>query len=324
MGSVSNADFEPWVEKYRPQKLKDIIGHKSVVERLEHFVKSKNLPNLLFAGRAGIGKTTAALALAREFYGEDISQCFSELNASDERGIDVVRGKIKDFARTLPMASVDFKIILLDEADSLTPDAQQALRRTMESYSKNCRFILSCNYSSRIIEPIQSRCAVFRFKRLEDEDIKSIVKEIAKKESVHMDEKALDAIVYIAEGDARKAINCLQGSAEKGKITEERVFEVSSRARPKEIEEMVALALKGKFVEARSHLNTLMVKYAMSGEDVLDQIYREVVSLSIPDDVKIQLVDKVGEYDFRMSEGADERIQLEALLAQIMLFGSKK
>lgn len=279
---------------------------------------------MLFAGRAGLGKTTAALALARELYGEDAAQCFLELNASDERGIDVVRGKIKDFARTIPMAKVDFKIILLDEADSLTADAQQALRRTMEAYSRNCRFILSCNYSSRIIEPLQSRCAVFRFKSLEDAQVKDIVREIAKKEGVSIDEKALDAIAYVSEGDARKAINCLQGSAEKGKVTEENVFQVSSRAHPKEITEMVELALNGKFSEARKHLNTLMVKYAMSGEDVLGQIYREVVSLPISDDVKVHLVDRIGEYDFRLSEGADERIQLEALLAQIMLVGSKK
>lgn len=317
------SEFEPWVEKYRPKKLKDIIGHKPIVDRLMHLVESKNLPNMLFAGRAGIGKTTAVLALVREMYGDSASQSFLELNASDERGIDVVRGKIKDFARTLSLASVDFKLILLDEADALTPDAQQALRRTMESYSNNCRFILSCNYSSRIIEPIQSRCAVFRFKALADEDIIKIVKHVAEKENVHVDEKALAAVAYVAEGDARKAINCLQGSAEKGKITEDSVFEVSSRAHPKEIEEMVEMALGGKFVEARNRLNTVMIKYAMSGEDVLQQIYRQVVSLSVSDDVKVKLVDKIGEYDFRLSEGADERIQLEALLAQIMLISKK-
>ncbi|HIH20191.1 TPA: replication factor C small subunit [Candidatus Micrarchaeota archaeon] len=316
--------FEPWVEKYRPRKIKDIAGNKHVFERLENFAKTKNLPNLLFAGRAGVGKTTAALALADELYGEDRQQSFIELNASDERGIDVVRGKIKDFARTLPLSGVDFKLILLDEADSLTSDAQQALRRTMEAYARNCRFILSCNYSSSIIEPIQSRCAVFRFRSLEDGDLKKIVQDIAKKEGLDVDDKALDAIAYISEGDARKAINCLQGSAEKGKITEEKVFEVSSRARPKEIAEMVELALKGKFIEARNKLNTVMVKYAMSGEDVLQQVYREVIALGVSDEVKVQLVDRVGEYDFRLSEGADERIQLEALLAQIMLVGSKK
>ncbi|MFH1056613.1 MAG: replication factor C small subunit [Candidatus Micrarchaeota archaeon] len=321
---MSGTDFEPWVEKYRPQKLGDIAGQDHLVERMKHFVKTKSLPNMLFAGRAGIGKTSAALALARELYGDDLQQSFSELNASDERGIDVVRGKIKDFARTLPLAKVDFKIILLDEADSLTPDAQQALRRTMESYSKNCRFILSCNYSSRIIEPIQSRCAVFRFRSLQDEQIKKIVEGIAGKEGVKVDEKALDAIAYVADGDARKAINCLQGSAEKGKISEEAVFQVSSRAKPKEIAEMVELALKGKFVEARNKLNTVMLKYSMSGEDVLQQVYREVILLGVSDDVKVQLVDKIGEYDFRLSEGADERIQLEALLAQIMLVGSRK
>ena len=318
---VGGAEFEPWVEKYRPKKLSELHGQKYVVERLEHFVKTRNLPHLIFAGRAGVGKTTAALALAHELYGDDARQSFMELNASDARGIDVVRGQIKDFARTLPFAKVDFKIILLDEADSLTDDAQQALRRTMESYSKNCRFILSANYSSRLIEPLQSRCAVFRFKNLEDDEIKGIAKEIARKEELKIDDKALDAIAYVSEGDARKAINCLQGSAEKGKVSEEIVFQVSSRARPKEIAEIVALALKGNFIEARSLLNSVMTKYAMGGEEVLKQVYREVIALGIPDKTKVRLVDKIGEYDFRLSEGADERIQLEALLAQIMLVG---
>ncbi|HIH19927.1 TPA: replication factor C small subunit, partial [Candidatus Micrarchaeota archaeon] len=301
---MAGEDFQPWVEKYRPQKLSEITGQKHIVARLEQFAKSKNLPNMLFAGRAGIGKTTAVLALARELYGDNLGQSFLELNASDERGIDIVRGKIKDFARTLPLADVDFKIILLDEADSLTQDAQQALRRTMEAYSKNCRFILSANYSSRIIEPIQSRCAVFRFKSLEDGDIKSIVHDIAKKEGISIDDKALEAIMYVSEGDARRAINCLQGSAEKGKITEENVFQVSSRARPKEIAEMVSLALKGKFLEARGLLNTVMSKYAMGGEEVLRQVYREVIALGVSDKTKVLLVDKIGEYDFRLSEGA--------------------
>jgi len=322
---TEKTDFEPWTEKYRPRKLREVTGHSAVVERLEGYAKSKNMPHLLFAGGAGIGKTTCALALATELYGDDYRQSFLEMNASDERGIDAVRTKIKDFARTIPMADVPFKIIFLDEADALTPDAQNALRRTMERYSSITRFILSANYSSRIIEPIQSRCSVFRFTPLGDGDIKKIIAHIAEKEKLKVDAKAVDAVVYVSEGDARKAINCLQGAAgaEDGKITEEAVFRVSSRARPKEIAEMVDLALKGKFSEARKALDEVMVRYAMSGEDVVEQVYKEVVRLDVPDDVKVRLVDRVGEYDFRLSEGADPRIQLEALLAQIMLIGRK-
>ena len=315
-------DFEPWVEKYRPHKLKDVLGHKAITDRLKAYAESKNMPHLLFSGRAGIGKTACALALANELYGDSIGQCFQETNASDERGIDVVRGKVKDFARTLALATVPFKIIFLDEADALTPDAQQALRRTMERFSKSCRFILSANYSSRIIEPIQSRCAVFRFSPLPNEEIEKIIDHVAKGEGLKLDDKAKAAIVYVSDGDARKAINCLQGASTAGdRITEEQVFRVASRARPEEVGEMVRLALKGNFSEARQRLNSLMIRYGMSGEDVIMQVYNEVVRLDVPDAQKVALVDRVGEYDFRMTEGANERIQLEALLAQIMLLG---
>ena len=320
------SEFIPWVEKYRPKTLKDVVGHTPVVKRLEAFVKTKNLPHLLLVGPPGSGKTTCVLAMAKELYGDELSRSFMELNASDERGIDVVRGKIKDFARTLPLSGVSFKIILLDEADSLTNDAQQALRRTMERFSANTRFVLSANYSSRIIEPIQSRCVVFRFTRLAEEELKKIVSSIASSEKLKVDEKALDAIVYVSEGDARKAVNCLQGASGLGDktISEEDIFKVASRARPKEVKEMVDLALKGRFTKARDLLDELMTKYGLSGEDILLQVYREIAGLDVSDEQKVSLVDRVGEYSFRLTEGANERIQLEALLAQLMLTGKKQ
>lgn len=325
MSTEEKAEFVPWVEKYRPKKLNEIIGHAAIVRRMEAFVKSRNLPHLLCAGPAGTGKTTAALALARELFGANVRESFLELNASDERGIDIVRGKIKDFARTLPLSDIPFKLILLDEADAITADAQQALRRTMERFSSNTRFIMSCNYSSHIIEPIQSRCAVFRFTPLSEEEMRKVVEMVVRGEQLHVDKAAEDAVVYVANGDARKAINCLQGAAIMGsKITEEDIFKVASRARPKEIEQMVSLAMKGSFVEARKALDELMIKYGMSGEDIIKQVFAEITRLPIPDADKVVLVDRVGEYDFRMSEGADERIQLEALLAQIMLVGTKQ
>lgn len=324
MNEANEEVFVPWVEKYRPKKLDDVIGHTEVVERLKAYVKKKSLPHMLLAGKAGTGKTSSVLAMARELYGDAINECFLELNSSDERGIDTVRGKIKDFARTLPISDVCFKIILLDEADSLTDDAQQALRRTMEKYSSNTRFALNCNYSSKIIEPIQSRCAVFRFTPMSDDEITKIITHVAHSEKLKVDEAAVKAIVYIAEGDARKAINVLQGAASTTThVKEENVLSVSSRARPAEIAQMVSLALEGKFSEARKNLDELMVRYGMSGEDVISQIYREVTTLGIDDHKKITLVDKIGEYDFRMTEGADPRIQLEALLSQMALVGKK-
>jgi len=314
----------PWVEKYRPKRLGEVAGQPNITERLQSYVGKRNVPNQLYSGSAGIGKTSCAIALARELFGDGFSQNFLELNASDERGIDVVRNTIKDFARTLAF-NADFKIIFLDEADALTRDAQQALRRTMEKYTKTARFILSCNYSSRIIEPIQSRCVIFRFTPLQAEAIKGKLEEIAKIEKIGLDAKALEAIIYVSQGDMRKAINILQGSAfiEK-KITEKTVYNVSSRARPDEIKKMIELAFKHKFKEARDLLDKLMYEYGMSGEDVILQLYRTAIDLpekELSTKKKIELVDVVGEYNFRMVEGANERIQLEALLAQLMKFG---
>lgn len=309
----------PWVEKYRPHKLADVVGHVTIVSRLQSYAKHRNVPNMMFTGPAGVGKTSAAVALARELFADDFERNFLELNASDERGIDVVRNTIKDFARTLAFNTA-FKIIFLDESDALTSDAQQALRRTMEKYTKTCRFILSCNYSSRILEPIQSRCVVFRFKPLSAEDISNQIRFVAEREKLSLDAKALDALVYLSEGDLRKAINTLQAAAALGaKISEENVFSVSSRARPAEIKEMISLAFAGDFLSARDKLDTLLFDHGMAGEDVVSQLYRELMAMDekeMPSSAKIQLADIVGEYDFRLSEGATERIQLEALLAQ--------
>ncbi len=318
-------DFDlPWVEKYRPKKLDDVVGQEEIVKRLKAYVKAKNMPSMLFAGRAGIGKTASALALAHELYGENISRNFLELNASDERGIDVIRGKIKDFAATLPYGDVSFKIIFLDEADALTRDAQQALRRTMEKYARTCRFILSCNYSSKIIEPIQSRCALFRFKPLSDEDIIKRLKYIAEKEKLHVTDDGYKAIVYVAEGDMRKAINTLQVAAIiSQKITENVVFKVASRAKPEEARKMVDLALKGRFTEARKQLDKLLYEYGLSAEDILLQLHREVIEMDMDDRAKLEIIDRIGEANFRVTEGANERLQLEALLAELALLAKK-
>ncbi|MFH1199874.1 MAG: replication factor C small subunit [Candidatus Micrarchaeota archaeon] len=319
------SDFVPWIEKYRPVRLAEVYGNEAAVRQLSSFAKNKNPPHLMFSGPAGSGKTSCAIALAKELFGENIGECLLELNASDERGIDVVRTKIKDFARTLPLADVPFKAIFLDEADALTQDAQQALRRTMEKYSGNTRFILSCNYSSRIIEPIQSRCAVFRFSRLAESDVGKIIENVSRGEGLTLEGKAAQALIYVAEGDARKAINTLQGASSfSPNVTAEDVYKIASRARPEEVAKMIERALGGDFTGSRKMLDEIMLKYGMSGEEVIMQIFREVTGMPIPDADKVALVDRIGEYDFRMVEGANERIQLEALLAQIMLVGKKK
>jgi len=315
----------PWTEKYRPRKLDDVFGQKEIVERMKAYARQRNVPHMMFSGPPGVGKTTIALALAHELYGERWRESFLEMNASDERGIDVVRGRIKDFARTLSLADVPFKLIFLDESDALTPDAQNALRRTMEMFANNTRFILSCNYSSKVIEPIQSRCAVFRFRPLTEQDVREMLHHIAKHEKVEVAEDGVKALIYVSEGDMRKAINALQGAAASTKhITADTIHKVSSRARPEEVRQMLEMALNGDFPGAREKLDHVMLSYGMSGEDVMLQMYKEVQALPLPPRTKVALVDKIGEYNFRLVQGANERIQLEALLAQVLLLGGEK
>ena len=313
---------EIWVEKYRPKTLDEIVGQDEIVERLKAYRDSKNLPHLLFAGPAGTGKTTSAMALSRDLFGEDWRQNYYELNASDERGIDTVRTKIKEIARLAPLGGTDFKLIFLDEADNLTADAQAALRRTMETYSKTSRFILSANYSSRIIEPIQSRCAVFRFRPLKPEAIKEYLQRIAKAEKLKITEDGMEALVYVSEGDMRRAVNSLQVAASLGStIDAEALYKVASTLRPEEVKKIIERALAGEFLKAREVLDKLLIEYGVSGEDVIRQLHRSVFDLNVPDEIKVRLLDRVGETDYRLVEGSNERIQIEALLAHFALVG---
>ena len=313
-----------WIEKYRPRILDDIAGQSKIIERLKAYVKSKNVPHLMLAGPAGTGKTTSAIALSKELFGDTWRQNFNELNASDERGIGIIRGKIKDFARTAPIGKSKFKIIFLDEADSLTPDAQAALRRTIEKYTHICRFILSVNYSSKIIEPIQSRCTVFRFSPIKADDIKKYMRKIASAEKLEITPDGLETLIFISRGDLRKAINILQvGASVNKKITADLLYETSATAKPEDVKSLINTALGGDFMAARSQLYDLLIQYGLSGEDIIKQIHRCIFDLAIPEVSKVKLIEKAGEIEFRLVEGSNAHIQLEALLAQFVLEGSK-
>jgi len=312
--------LEIWVEKYRPKRLDEIINQKHIVDRLGHFAKDNTIPHMIFAGPPGTGKTCCAIALARELFGENWRQNFQETNASDMRGIDVIRTRVKNFSRTKPIGS-DFKIIFLDEGDALTPDAQNALRRLMEMYANITRFILSCNYSSNIIPPIQSRAAVFRFKLLSKENVFDYLERIIRVEKLKVDKSALEAIYIISEGDLRKATNILQASAILGKkITEDIIYEVSAQAEPEDIKKMINCALNGKFLDAREVLKELLLKRGISGQDVIKQISNQIYDLEISEKAKIELIEKVGDFESRLNQGGNEQIQLEALLAQFALY----
>ena len=314
-----------WTEKYRPSNFEEVVGQQEILKRVRSLVQSLNIPHLLFAGPAGIGKSTLALIIVKQLFGNTWRENYLELNASDERGIDVVRQKVKDFARTRALGSVPFKVIFLDEADALTKEAQQALRRTMENYSNTCRFIMSCNYSSRIIDPIQSRCVIFRFKLLEKKDIASVIKKIAENEKLNLTPDVSETLYEMSEGDCRRAINLLQATASiSPDINSEMVNMIASSARPTDIKVVLDYALAGDFINSRDRLLDVMLKESVAGTDIIKAIQKEIWNLQIEPEIKVRLTEKTGEAEFRMTEGSDEFVQLQALLASFVLAGLGK
>lgn len=316
---------EIWTEKYRPKEFHEVVGQDDIVKRIKSLTDSLNIPHLLFAGPAGTGKSTLALIIVKELFGKNWRENYLELNASDERGINVVREKVKNFARTKSLGNVAFKIIFLDEADALTPEAQQALRRTMENYSATCRFILSCNYSSKIIDPIQSRCAIFRFKLLEKKDIEKVIRKIEEGEKLQIGPESVEMLYEGSEGDCRRCINILQSTASISPIiSTELVSTVISSAKPKDIKIVLGYAISGDFQKSREKLLDVMLKESISGQDVIKAIQKEIWNLPVEPELKVKLTEKTGEAEFRIVEGSDPFIQLQSLLASFVLAGLGK
>jgi replication factor C small subunit len=320
---MSQSDI--WTEKYRPITFEEMVGQQDIVKRTKSLVQALNIPHLLFAGSAGIGKSTLALIVVKSLFGEKWKENYLELNASDERGIDVVRQKVKNFARTKSLGTVPFKVIFLDEADALTKEAQQALRRTMENYTNTCRFIMSCNYSSKIIDPIQSRCVVFRFKILEKKDILQVLKRISESEGLKITDSAAELLYEMSEGDCRRAINLLQAtSAVSPDVNEEMVSIIAASTKPADVKIVLDYALAGDFLNSKEKLLDIMLKESVSGTDVIKAIQKEIWNLNINPEIKVKLTEKTGEAEFRIVEGSDEFVQLQALLASFVLAGMKE
>ncbi len=320
---MSQSDI--WTERYRPTKFEEVVGQQEILKRVKSLVQALNIPHLMFAGPAGTGKSTLALIIVKELFKETWRENYLELNASDERGIDVVRQKVKDFARTKALENIPFKVIFLDEADALTKEAQQALRRTMENYTNTCRFILSCNYSSAIIDPIQSRCVVLRFKLLEKKDVVEVIKRISEREKLKLTEDAFETVYEASEGDCRRAINLLQATASISlNINSEMINMISSSSKPPGVRVVLDYALAGDFINAREKLLEVMLKDSISGVDIIKAIQKEVWNLQIEPEIKVRITEKTGEVEFRMIEGGDEFVQLQALLASFVLAGQGK
>ena len=321
-GTGMSAQALMWTEKYRPRTLDEMVDQEGIVARLKSFVETGNVPHCLFAGPPGTGKTTAALCLAHDLYGPEYPNYIMELNASDERGINVIRETVKTFARSMAIGKVPFKLLILDEADNMTADAQQALRRTMERYTETCRFILIANYSSRIIEPIQSRCAPFRFAYLKPEQIAERLRYIADCEGVELLASGVEAILDVSGGDLRKAINTLQAAASLGKpVDADVVYSVVGHANPSYVRDMIEAAMSGEFMKARDILREMIWRYGVAGTDLIRQIHSQIFKMDIPDRWKIRIAEAVGEVDFRLVMGANEEVQLSALLARLAEFG---
>ena len=310
-----------WVEKYRPQKISELVNQKAIIGSINSMLKNQSeLPHLLFSGSAGVGKTTAALCVSREILGEHWRDYTLELNASDERGINMVRERVKKFSRFAGLnTEIPFKIIILDEADEMTNDAQTALRRIIEDTAKICRFILIANNLSKIIEPIQSRCVVFKFTRISTKEILSQLKSISKKEKIKADETGLNTISDYTDGDLRHAINILQAAASSGNVTESTVKSVVGLTKTKDVQDVLKLALNGKISDSRDKMIELIKVYGMSESDFLKYITQAVFS-SKSNNLEAMLK-IIAKYDYRVLLGANPEIQLSALLAELAKVG---
>jgi len=306
-----------WIEKHRPESLDEIIGHEDQINRLKKYANDDGCPHMIFAGPPGTGKTAAVVAFAKEVFGDSWRSNLDELNASDERGIDTVRDKIKGIARQNPAGGATYKILFLDEADALTKDAQKPLRRIMEQNSDVTRFFMSCNYPSNIIEALQSRCSIFWFGRLSEDETMDLLLRISDREGLDYDMNALQKIVQYSRGDARKAVGTLQDAAVDGGITEDSVETVTGVIDDRLIEDIVDLAIEGETGEAMSKLDVKLLKEGANTQLLVDSFLRVVKEKEMPAPGKHKVINKLAECDWRISQAANPSVQWHSFIQDI-------
>lgn len=311
----------PWVEKYRPNKLEDLISHDDIIQTINKFIKEDQLPHLLFYGPPGTGKTSTILACAKQLYKpSQFSSMVLELNASDDRGIGIVHGQILNFASTRTIFKSGFKLIILDEADAMTNDAQNALRRIIEKFTDNVRFCLICNYLSKIIPALQSRCTRFRFGPLASEQILPRLNLVVEQENVKITEDGKKALIDLAQGDMRKVLNILQSAATAfPEVTEDSVYTCVGHPLKSDITNIVKWLLNSNFADAYKHIQEVKIAKGLALQDILSEVHNFVHRIDLPSDTLIELLIKMSDIEYRLSAGTCENIQLSALIAAFHL-----
>ncbi|KAI6114862.1 P-loop containing nucleoside triphosphate hydrolase protein [Pisolithus croceorrhizus] len=305
----------PWVEKYRPVTLDDVVSHKDITTTIENFIAKNRLPHLLFYGPPGTGKTSTILAVARRIYGPQYRKQILELNASDDRGIDVVREQIKQFAETRTLFSKGFKLIILDEADMMTQQAQAALRRVIEQYTKNVRFCIICNYVNKIAPAIQSRCTRFRFSPLPMTEVEKRVNGVVEAERVNLTPDGKKALLKLSKGDMRRALNVLQAChAAYDTIGETEIYNCTGSPHPSDIEAIVNSMLSDEFTTSYQMVNALKTERGLALQDLLAGAFEYVETIDFKPHARVYLLDFLATLEHRISTGASEKIQLSAMI----------
>ncbi|KAG0672207.1 Subunit of heteropentameric Replication factor C (RF-C) [Maudiozyma exigua] len=319
-------DNLPWVEKYRPQKLDDVYGQTAIVTTVRKFIEEGKLPHLLFYGPPGTGKTSTIVALAREIYGKNYSNMVLELNASDDRGIDVVRNQIKDFASTRQIFSSGFKLIILDEADAMTNAAQNALRRIIEKYTKNTRFCILANYAHKLTPALLSRCTRFRFQPLPNDAIESRIANVLVHEHLKLSDDARKALLKLSKGDMRRVLNVLQASKatlddpEKDEITDETIYECCGAPRPADVTAILKSILEDDWSTAYYTLNKIRQTNGLALIDLIEGMIELLEGYELNNELtRIELLTKLGDIEYSISKGGNDRIQSSAVIGAIKM-----